>query len=311
MRFSIGITDFSWPGALAEELTRVTMAAEDSGLDTVWVPDHLLQADPHSTAGSAMPEAYTTLGFLAGRTSRIGLGTMVSAVTFRPPALLIKAVTTLDVVSGGRARFGIGAGHHGGEARAMGLPFPPAAERFERLEETIRLAFQMWAGDESPFEARHYRLERPIGNPRPTRRPPLLIGGTGEKKTLRLVAQYADACNVFDIPDGGRTVRRKLDVLARHCADLARPYEKIEKTISTRLSPGESPQSFARRSAEFASWGIDHAVVITAGPWSPAGVETLGKAIDLARSLKGHAGGLNGTLRQRSCRPLPYGARNE
>jgi F420-dependent oxidoreductase-like protein len=281
VRFSIGITDFSWPNALTEELTRVAVAAEDTGLDTVWVPDHLLQADPHSTADSAMLEAYTTLGFLAARTSRVGLGTMVSAVTFRPPALLIKAVTTLDVMSGGRAQFGIGAGHHDGEARAMGLPFPPVAERFERLEETIQLAFQMWAGDESAFEAKHYRLERPIGNPRPVRRPRVLIGGTGEKKTLRLVAQYADACNVFDIPDGGRTVRHKLDVLARHCADLGRPYEKIEKTISTRLSPGESPQSFARRCAEFADWGIDHAMVITAGPWSPAGIETLGKAIDL------------------------------
>jgi F420-dependent oxidoreductase-like protein len=281
MRFSIGITDFSWPDALTGELTRVAVAAEDTGLDTVWVPDHLLQADPHSTADSAMLEAYTTLGFLAARTSRVGLGTMVSAVTFRPPALLIKAVTTLDVMSGGRARFGIGAGHHDGEARAMGLPFPPVTERFERLEETIRLAFQMWAGDESAFEAKHCRLERPIGNPRPVRRPRVLIGGTGEKQTLRLVAQYADACNVFDIPDGGRTVRRKLDVLARHCADLGRPYEKIEKTISTRLSPGESPESFARRCAEFADWGIDHAMVITAGPWSPARVETLGKVIDL------------------------------
>jgi F420-dependent oxidoreductase-like protein len=281
MRFSISITDFSWASPLIEELTRVAGAAEDAGLDTVWVPDHLLQADPHSTADSPMLEAYTTLGFLAARTSRVGLGTMVSAVTFRPPALLVKAVTTLDVMSGGRARFGIGTGHHDGEARAMGLPFPPVAERFERLEETIRLAFQMWAGDESAFEAKHYRLERPIGNPRPARRPPVLIGGMGEKKTLRLVAQYADACNVFDIPDGGRTVRHKLDILERHCADLGRPYEKIEKTISTRLSPGESPQSFARRCAEFADWGIDHAVVITAGPWSPAGIETLGKVIGL------------------------------
>ena len=281
MRFSISVTDFSWASPLTEELTRVAGAAEDAGLDTVWVADHLLQADPHSTAGSAMLEAYTTLGFLAARTSRVGLGTMVSAVTFRPPALLIKAVTTLDALSGGRARFGVGTGHHGGEARAMGLPFPPVAERFERLEETIRLAFQMWAGDESPFAARHHRLERPVGNPRPARRPRVLIGGTGEKKTLRLVAQYADACNLFDIPDGGRTVRHKLDVLARHCAALGRPYEKIDKTISTRLSPGESPQSFARRCAELAGWGIDHAVVITAGPWSPARIETLRKAADL------------------------------
>jgi F420-dependent oxidoreductase-like protein len=281
MRFSIGITDFSWPDKLAEELAGVAVAAEDAGLDTVWVADHLLQADPNSSADSAMLEAYTTLGFLAARTSRVGLGTMVSAVTFRPPALLHKAVSTLDVLSGGRARFGIGTGHHDGEARAMGLPFPPVGERFERMEETVRLAFRMWDGDSSPFEGAHYRLERPIGNPRPARRPKLLIGGAGERKTLRLVARYADACNVFDIPDGGRTVRHKLAVLARHCEEAGRPYGEIEKTISTRLSPGESAESFAQRCTEFAGWGIEHAVVITAGPWSTAGVETLGRVVGL------------------------------
>ncbi|WP_328616136.1 LLM class flavin-dependent oxidoreductase [Amycolatopsis sp. NBC_00355] len=163
----------------------------------------------------------------------------------------------------------------------MGLPFPPAGERFERLEETLRLAFRMWDGDESPFEGAHYRLEHPIGNPRPARRPKVLIGGAGERKTLRLVARYADACNVFDVPDGGRTVRHKLAVLARHCDDVGRPYGEIEKTISTRLSPGESAASFAHRCAEFGAWGIEHAVVISAGPWSVAGVGTLGRAAAL------------------------------
>ena len=283
MKLSIGITDFSWSGGLVDELARVAVAAEEAGLDTVWVADHLLQADPHSTPDSAMLEAYTTLGFLAARTSRIGLGTMVSAVTFRPPALLIKAVTTLDVLSGGRALFGIGTGHHDGEARAMGLPFPPVGERFERMEEAIRLALRMWAGDESEFAGEHYHLERPVSVPRPVRRPPLLIGGAGERKTLRLVAQYADACNVFDIPDVGKTVRHKLAVLARHCEEVGRPYSEIEKTISTRLEPGESAADFARRCAEFAEWGIGHAVVIVAGPWSVAGVRTLGEAGALVR----------------------------
>jgi F420-dependent oxidoreductase-like protein len=276
MKLSIAVTDFSWQDKLVDELAAVATAAEDAGLDTVWVADHLLQADPHSTEDSAMLEAYTTLGFLAARTSRVGLGTMVSAVTFRPPALLIKAVTTLDVLSGGRARFGVGTGHHDGEARAMGLPFPAVAQRFERLAETVRLAFRMWDGDESPFEGGHYRLERPLAYPRPVRRPPVLIGGAGERKTLRLVAQYADACNVFDIPDGGKTVRRKLEVLAQHCEDVGRPYELIEKTISTRLEPGESAESFARRCERFGEWGIEHAVVLTAGPWTPAGIATLG-----------------------------------
>ncbi|HEY3479291.1 MAG TPA: LLM class F420-dependent oxidoreductase [Streptomyces sp.] len=277
MKLSIGVTDFSWPDKLADRLGSVAVAAEDAGLDTLWVADHLLQADPNSVPDSAMLEAYTTLGYLAARTSRIGLGTMVSAVTFRPPALLIKAVTTLNVLSGGRARFGIGTGHHDGEARAMGLPFPPVGERFARVEETIRLALRMWAGDDSAFEGEHYRLERPIGNPLPARRPRVLIGGAGERKTLRLVARYADACNVFDIPDGGKTVRHKLAVLARHCEEAGRPYGDIEKTISTRLAPGESADSFARRCEEFAGWGIDHAVVITAGPWPVSGIETLGR----------------------------------
>ncbi|GAA1938229.1 LLM class F420-dependent oxidoreductase [Amycolatopsis minnesotensis] len=281
MRLSIGVTDFSWPENLAGELVSVATAAEDAGLDTVWVADHLLQADPHSTRDSAMLEAYTALGFLAASTSRIGLGTMVSAVTFRPPALLVKAVTTLDVLSGGRARFGIGTGHHEGEALAMGLPFPPLAERFERMEETVQLALRMWAGDQSAFAGKHYRLDRPIGAPLPVRRPPVLIGGTGEKKTLRMVAKYADACNVFDIPDGGKTVRHKLSVLARHCEDVGRPYAEVEKTISTRLAPGESAAEFAGRCAEFAEWGIDHTVVISAGPWSVAGIETLGKTASL------------------------------
>ncbi len=281
MKVSIGVTDFSWQDRLTEQLADVAVAAEEAGLDTLWVADHLLQADPHSTADSAMLEAYTTLGFLAARTSRIGLGTMVSAVTFRPPALLIKAATTLDVLSGGRARFGIGTGHHDGEARAMGLPFGPVGERFEQLEETLRLALRMWAGDESAFDGKHFHLERPISVPRPVSRPKVLIGGAGERKTLRLVAQYADACNVFDIPDGGKTVRHKLAVLARHCEDVGRPYEEIEKTISTRLSPGESAAGFAARCDEFASWGIDHAVVITAGPWSVEGIATLGEVVSL------------------------------
>jgi len=281
VRVSIGVTDFSWPDKPTDELVGIAVAADDAGLDALWVADHLLQAYPRSTPDSAMLEAYTTLGFLAARTGRIGLGTMVSAVTFRPPALLVKAVTTLDVLSGGRARFGIGTGHHDGEARAMGLPFPPVGERFERLEETLRLALRMWAGDDAAFEGRHYRLGRPVGVPRPVRRPKVLIGGAGERKTLRLVARYADACNLFDVPDGGKTVRHKLAVLARHCEEGGRPYGEVEKTISTRWERGESAESFARRCGLFAVWGSDHAGVITAGPWSPAGVATLGRAAGL------------------------------
>ena len=279
MRISLSITNYSWPD-LDSDLVRTVRHADDLGLDTVWVADHLIQADPTSVPDSEMLEAYTTLGFLAAQTERIRLGTMVTGVTFRPPSVLIKAVTTLDVLSGGRAWLGVGAGYLEDEARAMDLPLPPVAERFERLEDTLRLALQMWSGDSSPFEGRHYRLERPVGNPPPvtTPHPPILVGGMGERKTLRLVAQYADACNLFDIPDGGKTIRHKLDVLARHCDAVGRPHDEIEKSVSTRLDPGQSAAEFAEQCDRLAALGIEHAVVITAGPWTEDAVERLAAA---------------------------------
>src|SRR5919201_6312537 len=188
MRLSISVTNYSWPGdhhGPGAELARVAHAAEQAGVDTVWVTDHLLQADPTAPpTDTDMLEAYTTLGFLVAQTERVRLGTMVTGVTFRPPALLVKAVTTLDVLSGGRAWLGIGAGYQEDEAQAMGLPLPAVAERFERLEETLRIALQMWSGDRSSFEGRHYRLEGPISSPPPLRKPhpPILIGGMGERK---------------------------------------------------------------------------------------------------------------------------------
>lgn len=277
MRVSITIADYSWP-RLPEELGRIAVAADESGVDTLWVPDHLVQADPRQSLDDPMLEAYTTLGFLAARTERVRLGTMVTAATFRPPAVTVKAVTTLDALSGGRAWFGIGAGHHEGEARAMDLPFPPTAERFERMDEILRIALHMWSGDHDPFEGTHYHLDNPVCRPQPVRRPPILIGGTGERKTLRQVAQYADACNVFDLPDGGRAIRHKLDVLARHCDEIGRPYDDIDKTVSTRLNPGESAADFAARCAVFAEWGIDHVVVLSPQPWTEAAVALVAKA---------------------------------
>jgi F420-dependent oxidoreductase-like protein len=289
MRVSIAVTNYSWPGGpdgLGPELARLVRGADRAGVDTVWVVDHLLQADPTAPPeDTEMLEAYTTLGFLAAQTERVRLGTMVSGVTFRPPALLVKAVTTLDVLSGGRAWLGLGAGYHGEEAEAMGLPLPPVAERFQRLEETLRIAAQMWAGNDAPFEGRHYRLGRPAGSPPPIQRPgpPVLVGGTGERKTLRLVAQYAEACNLFDIPDGGRTVTHKLAVLAQHCADLGRPYDQIEKTLSTRLEAGETSDSFAGRCAAAAALGIEHMVVLTSSPWTAEALSALAAAITTLR----------------------------
>src|SRR6266702_6283745 len=175
MRVSIGVTNFSWPsgpGRLGTELGEAVRAADQAGVDTVWVVDHLLQADPNAAPDQRdMLEAYTTLGYLAAHTERVRLGTMVTGVTFRPPALLVKAVTTLDVLSGGRAWLGIGAGYHSQEAQALDLPLPPVAERFERLEETLQIALRMWAGDETPFEGQHYRLRHPVDSPGPAQRP--------------------------------------------------------------------------------------------------------------------------------------------
>jgi F420-dependent oxidoreductase-like protein len=290
---SISLTNYSWSGgprALGQELARVAGIADDAGIDTVWVTDHLVQADPSVPPSDAdMLEAYTVLGYIAALTERVRLGAMVSPVTMREPALLVKAVTTLDVVSSGRSWLGIGAGYHGPEAQAMGLPLPAVAERFERLEEALQIARRMWAGDTSPFVGEHYRLARPNVSPEPVRRPhpPILIGGAGEKRTLRLVAQYADACNLFDIPDGGATVRRKLDVLARHCDDTGRPYRDIEKTLSTRLNPGESASEFLRRCAAAAELGIEHFIVVISAPWNAESLATLATVVATAARSAG------------------------
>jgi F420-dependent oxidoreductase-like protein len=276
MRISISVTNYDGAG-----LGDIARAADEAGVDTLWVADHLIQADPHASPDGAMLEAYTTFGYLAAISERVRLGAMVSAVTFREPALLVKAVTTLDVLSHGRAWLGIGAGYQQDEAAAMGLPLPPTAERFERLDETLRIALAMWAGDQQPIHGAHYQLTHPTCYPPPATRPhpPILIGGAGEKHTLRLVAQYGEACNLFDIPDGGRTVRHKLDVLADHCERVGRPYADVEKTVSTRLDPDAGPGSFADQCARLAALGVDHAVVITSGPWTPAKITMLTSAM--------------------------------
>jgi len=287
MRISISATNYSWPGGpaeLADRLGDVAQAADDAGLDTLWVADHLLQADPSSTPTEPMLEAYLTLGFLAARTRRVRLGAMVSAVTFRAPSLLVKAVTSLDVLSRGRAWLGLGAGYEAAEAAAMGLPLPPTRERFAVLEETLQLALQMWRGEPGPFRGVHLTLDDPVNSPQPLTRPhpPVLVGGTGEKHTLRLVARYADACNLFDIPDGGATIRHKLDVLREHCATAGRDLADLDLTVSTALAPGEGADSFVQRCAGLRDLGLGHVVVITRGePWTP---ETVG-VVAAARSL--------------------------
>jgi F420-dependent oxidoreductase-like protein len=265
MKLSVSTTNYSWPDSIRDRLTTLASVLDDTVVDTLWVADHLLQADPASQLDEPMLEAYTTLGYLAAATSRIRLGTMVTAATFRAPALLIKTVTTLDVLSAGRAWLGIGAGYNGDEARAMGLFLPDTAERFTRMTELLRLARQMWNGDETPFRGEYLDLEHPVGSPRPVTTPPVLIGGTGERRTLRLVAEYGDACNLFDVPDGGAAIRRQLSVLDRHCADVGRLPAEIERTVTTALQDGEGSGQLVERCQKLADFGIQHVVVIARG----------------------------------------------
>jgi F420-dependent oxidoreductase-like protein len=240
MRLGLHISNFTWPeGAprLGPVLAEIATAADEAGFERISVMDHLWQIAVIGPPEHEMLEAYTALGFLAAHTKRAKLLTLVTGVVYRDPGLLAKAVTTLDVLSGGRAMLGIGAAWNEEESRGLGLLFPPTAERFERLEEALRICRQMFAGDETPFEGKHYRLGRLLNSPLPlsSPRPPILIGGGGEKKTLRLVAQYADACNLFPVPD----IDRKLDVLRQHCADVGRDYDEIEKTVIYNFDPGE------------------------------------------------------------------------
>lgn len=288
MKVSISVTDFTWPGgaaAIRAELSAVVRAADQAGVDTIWLPDHLLQVDPRSTPDAEMLETYTTLGYVAALTERARLGAMVTPVTYRAPAYVIKSVTTLDVLTGGRAWLGLGAGYSEDEARAMGVPLPAVAQRYEHLSETLEIAFRMWSGDTSPFHGRHHQLENPISSPAPLTRPhpPVLIGGIGEKKTLPLVARHADACNFGDYPDGGKTIERKLGVLRQCCADAGRPFEDIDKTVSTMYVDGETPGEFTARCERFRELGMDHAVLLTS--WNQAKAESLGPLIEAAAAV--------------------------
>ena len=277
MRLSVSLTNYSWRDVpLVDGLVRAAVTADEGGLDTVWVPDHLAQVDPTVPAeADDMLEAYSVLAYLASRTERVRLGALVTNVALRPPALLANAVATLDTLSGGRAWLGIGAGYDTSETADLGVPTLPTGERFELLEETVRVVTQMFAGDATPITGAHVRLDRPVLRPRPVKGIPLLIGGTGERRTLRLVAEHADACNLFDLPDDGATVRHKLDVLARHCESVGRPRDEIQTTLSTRLAPAETTADLVARCERVAGWGIEHLIFVSSTPWAPADLDVL------------------------------------
>ncbi|MBI1881725.1 MAG: LLM class F420-dependent oxidoreductase [Chloroflexi bacterium] len=248
--------------------------------------DHFFQIRYNGPPEDPLLEAYTFLGFLAGVTQRVKLGALVTGVIYRLPGLLIKQVTTLDVLSGGRVYLGIGAAWYEREAKGLGFPFPPLKERFERLEETLQIAHQLWSGEVQPYAGQHYHLAEPIISPRPINRPhpPILIGGQGEKKTLRLVAQYADAynCNVdLSSPEGLETVRRKLDVLKQHCDEVGRDYATIEKTglmnVDLAQNPASAKEVIAKCEAA-AQIGIQH-IIFGIPKYETAALEIFGREI--------------------------------
>ncbi len=268
MKIGLQIPRFNWPGApanTASTLTGIARAAEAGGFSSLWVMDHYYQIAPGlGAADDPMLEGYSVLNYLAGMTEKLTLGTLVSGVIYRQPAYLVKTATALDVLSNGRAVFGVGAGWYEQEAHGMGFNFPSTRERFERLEETLQIALQMWADDRTPFTGRHYQLAAPINSPQPLSQPhpPIMIGGMGEHKTLRLVAQYGDACNLF-MRAGSDTLRNKLDVLRNHCLDLGRPYEAIERTTlgTVHLAPSEmSADEILASLQELSEIGIQHAI---------------------------------------------------
>ena len=277
------------PTAIAGELAAVGKAAEEAGATWLSFMDHFFQIEPTGLPAEAnMLEGYTSLGYLAAHTTSVDLGLLVTGVTYRHPGLLAKIVTTLDILSGGRAVLGIGAAWFEREHLGLGVPYPPLAERFERLEETLQICNQMWdPADNGPFQGTHYQLAETLCSPQPINRPKVSIGGGGERKTLRLVAQYGDACNLFgSSPDD---VAHKLDVLRRHCDDLGRDYDTIRKTILAN-NPRPEPDTldeFVTHMADYAELGIDTAIITptTGAPasWIDAMSPAVPKLAELGR----------------------------
>lgn len=271
MKFGITVPRFVTPGGdstIASEFAGIVRDADQGGLDSLWVMDHFFQIPPIGAADEPMLEGYSALAFAAGISERISLGTLVTGVTYRQPGVLVKTVTTLDVLSGGRAWLGIGAGWYEREHLGLGVSFPAVSERFERLEETLQIAQQMWSGVVGSYEGRHYQLAETLCQPMPLSipHPRIMIGGGGEQKTLRLVARYADACNLFAMPgdEGIALLQHKLDVLRAHCEAEGRSYEAIEKTVLGPAALREShpmampPEALPEFLVQLEGMGIDH-----------------------------------------------------
>lgn len=268
MQLDLHVPRFTWPGgasAIGPTFTSLTQTADEIGIRTLSVMDHWFQMDMLWPAEEPMLEGYSALSFAAAKTERLRFRLLVGGVTYRHPGLLAKIVTTLDVLSEGRAELGLGAAWYEREHRGLGVPFPPLRERYERLEETIQICFQMWSDDNGPYEGTHYQLTETLCSPPPVSRPRprLLIGGGGERKTLRLVARYADACNII----GDATlVKHKVEVLHRHCVDVDRDPASVEVTALIGVADDATPDAILREAEAFSEAGVDAIVIRSAGP---------------------------------------------
>lgn len=283
MRLGVHYAGFShpqWESRLVERLAATARVADEGGVEWFTVMDHWFQMEDLGGPAEPMLEGYTTLGYLAAVTERLRLGLLVTGTTYRWPGLLAKTVTTLDVLSGGRAMLGIGAAWYDREHHGLGVPFPSTSERFERLEETLRICRQMWSEDDGPFEGRHFQLAETVCVPPPVQqpRPPVLVGGSGERKTLRLVAEYADACNLFAGDDPG-VVAHKLEVLRRHCGDVGRDPGEIQVTIIGDWDPTADVDGFTRSMEAYAALGVDLVAVMPSGDDPVAWTETVCREI--------------------------------
>ncbi len=288
MKVGIQLSSFTWPGgaqAIGPTLARIARLADDVGFDSIWVMDHFFQIRSVGRPEEPMLEGWTTLGFLAAQTSRARLGLLVGGAPYRAPGLWIKAATTLDVLSGGRAWLGIGAAWNEDEARSLGFRFPPLAERFEQLEDILRMAHGMFEGErgsEGVLEGAHLHARRLLNSPQSLSRPrvPIMVGGGGERKTLRLVARYADAANVFGGPEA---IAHKYAVLRAHCEAIGRPYDEIERTNLTRVDVGpggrETAAQVVDRFGDLSDAGAQHVIFSIREEWDPTRFEILGRDI--------------------------------
>ncbi|PJF44912.1 MAG: LLM class F420-dependent oxidoreductase [Phototrophicales bacterium] len=259
MRIGFQITKFNYPD-VHQHLAEIARMVDDGGFYSLWVMDHYFQMEIIGGPDDPMLEAYTTLGYLAGLTKYVKLGVLITGVIYRYPSFLLKQVTTLDVLSNGRAYFGIGAGWYEREARSLGFPFPSTRERFEQLEEILQIAHQLWRGDRTPYHGKHFSLPEPIFNPQPISQPhpPIMVGGEGEKKTLRMVAQYGDACNInmrsIDF------VRHKFNILRQHCDTVGRDYSQIEKTLIGVAELSNGTQKIIEACHQYAELGVSQII---------------------------------------------------